>query len=208
MKRVYLIASMITEQTPLPTDGDFIGIDYGSYFLAQRGLHMVYAVGDFDSVQPQHLELIRQHSDYVVTLSPEKDETDSEYALSIAFTNEYDDVIILGGFGGRIDHFYANLLLLRRFPDRRIALQDGQNLIRVYQKGTHLIHKSGHKFVSIYAVESASVSLIGFRYPLDHAIIEPIDTFGTSNEILGSVGHLVVHFGTVYVIESHDSPLY
>jgi thiamine pyrophosphokinase len=195
---------MITDQTPIPTDGDLIGIDYGAYFLASRQRRMVYAVGDFDSVEPQHLTTIREWSDYVVTLSPDKDETDSEYALSIAFTNDYDDVVILGAFGGRIDHFYANLLLLRRFPHKRIALEDGQNSIRVYQKGTHLIHKSGYKYASLYGIESSLVSLIGFRFPLDHTVIEPTDTFGTSNEILGSVAHLVVHFGEVYLIESND----
>lgn len=206
MKRAYLVASMIDDTTKIPRDGDLIGVDYGAYFLADRGYHMVYAVGDFDSVHPIHLNKIRAASEYVVPLSPTKDETDSEYALSIAFTNDYDDIVILGAFGGRIDHFYANLLLLRRYADRRIALQDQQNTIRVYRKGRHVIHKSEHRFVSIYAIESSSISLVGFRYLLDNAVIEPTDTYGTSNEILGSIAHLTVHFGEVYVIESHDSP--
>lgn len=206
MKKVYLVASMVDETIKIPRDGDLIGVDYGAYFLAEHGYHMVYAVGDFDSVHPIHLNKIRTASDYVVPLSPTKDETDSEYALSIAVTNDYDEIVILGAIGGRLDHFYANLLLLRRYPSVQITLQDHQNSIRVYHKGTHILRKGQHQFVSIYAIESSSLSLIGFRYPLDHALLEPTDTLGTSNEIIGSMGHLIVHFGEVYVIESHDIP--
>ncbi|MBP6017236.1 MAG: thiamine diphosphokinase [Candidatus Promineofilum sp.] len=70
-------------------------------------------IGDLDSLPEGVAEALVNWDIEVVRFLPAKDETDLELALLYAarrFPN--DDLIILGGFGGRVDHMLANILLL------------------------------------------------------------------------------------------------
>ena len=44
-----IIACKLTDEIT-PEDCDYIGVDKGALFLARQGIHMVCAIGEFDSV--------------------------------------------------------------------------------------------------------------------------------------------------------------
>lgn len=62
-------------------------------------------VGDFDTAPcPQ------QEDDEIVVLPHVKDDTDTEYAAKLAVQKGFDEVLLLGGLGGRrLEHTLANL---------------------------------------------------------------------------------------------------
>jgi thiamine pyrophosphokinase len=137
MVRALLVASMV-KQLPEVRFDFIVGIDRGALVCAQKGLMMDLAVGDFDSVTKEEFELIRLHCNEVVMLNAIKDVTDSQAAL--AYVDEFDEVILCGGLGGRIDHQLINIGLVKK--DTRISLWDENHLIYAVD-GEKAIKKAG-----------------------------------------------------------------
>jgi thiamine pyrophosphokinase len=119
MVKALLVASLVKQLPKL--DADFIvGIDRGALVCAQKGLLMDVAIGDFDSVTSAELEVIKKHCKEIVILDAVKDVTDAQAAL--AYVDGYDEVILCGGLGGRIDHQLINIGLVKK--DIRLCLWD------------------------------------------------------------------------------------
>ena len=185
---------------------------------ADRGMEYMYAakimpdviVGDFDSVNREALEFF-QTKEFIDLhmLNPEKDDTDTEYAIRFAIKKGADHIMILGGTGSRIDHVIGNLSLLGIGLESnvRIELVDPNNRIRMINSDL-VIDKSRQfgKYVSIFPVfdKDNLISLEGFKYPLDKYTFKGYSTIGVSNEIVAERGIIRVHKGTFLVAESID----
>lgn len=59
----------------------FVGVDHGSLFLLKNQLPLDLAVGDFDSVSKEELQMIQEKAGDFIKAAPEKDDTDTELAL-------------------------------------------------------------------------------------------------------------------------------
>ena len=131
----------------------YVGVDRGSLFLIENQLPLDLAVGDFDSVSQDELQLIKKTAKAFVQACPEKDDTDTELALKKVF-EQYPkaQVTIFGAFGGRIDHMMSNLFLpgdvdIAPFM-RQIILRDKQNSVQFYPAGTcHVMPEDGMTYV-------------------------------------------------------------
>lgn len=198
MVRALLVASM-AKQLP-EVDVDFlVGVDRGALICAQKGLMMDLAVGDFDSVTKEELELIRLHCKEVVMLNTVKDVTDSQAAL--AYVDEFDEVILSGGLGGRIDHQMINIGLVKR--DMRLSLWDENHLIYTVD-GEKTIKKSGYRYLSLFACEPSTVDLTNVKYPLSKQSIDESDLYLISNEIIDEEAFIRVK-GKILIIQSNDA---
>ena len=83
-------------------DEDFvIAVDGGYEYVKENRIDLV--VGDFDS-----LGYVPKHSK-VISLPPEKDDTDMLVAIKEGLKAGYRTFRIYGGCGGRIDHTIANV---------------------------------------------------------------------------------------------------
>src|SRR5262249_59879246 len=69
-------------------------------------------IGDFDSADPAALEAAVAGGAEVRRYPADKDQSDLELALHAARAGGAKRVIVVGGSGGRLDHFLANALLL------------------------------------------------------------------------------------------------
>lgn len=198
MVRALLVASM-AKQLP-EVDVDFlVGVDRGALICAQKGLMMDLAVGDFDSVTKEELELIRLHCKEVVMLNTVKDVTDSQAAL--AYVDEFDEVILSGGLGGRIDHQMINIGLVKK--DMRLSLWDENHLIYTVD-GEKTIKKAGYRYLSLFACEPSTVDLTNVKYPLSKQSIDENDLYLISNEIIDEEAFIRVK-GKVLIIQSNDA---
>ena len=184
-------------------DRDYIGADRGALHLAEQGIRMVLAIGDFDSVSEEEMKRIREFSDEVMALNPIKDDSDSEAAVDEAVRRGYEKIYIAGAFGGRIDHEIVNLRLCFKYPERVILTDPGNRCIAL-KEGTHVIKKEGYRYLSVFAQKKCEISLKGFKYPLDHRVLDETSLYGLSNEILEEEGIIEVHSGMILVIMSRD----
>lgn len=183
-----------------PLDGDIIGVDYGAFFCVEHQLSMNLAIGDFDSVNADQLDAISRNAKDVIRLSSHKNLTDSEAVLS--YCQKYDEIVFIGGLGGRVDHELINISLMKR--DHRIILINTLNHMRILEEGDHLIKKENYEYLSLFPLEASIISLYSVAYPLLHRKVTPDDLYLTSNEICADEALISVEKGTFMMILSRD----
>ena len=161
-------------------------------------------VGDYDSIErfeiPENIEKIE--------LKPEKDMTDTQTAVETAIRRGADEIVIIGGLSGRLDHTLSNFGILTDVKNRggHAVIADGFNRVRILKNDSEIIARSGYKYLSLVAVDDVvkGVEIDGVKYPLKNAKITRNFQFAVSNEIVGNCAFVAVKKGTVYVIESKD----
>ncbi len=198
------VAIILKRCESIPTAENYIGVDKGALTLARNGKRMLLAIGDFDSIEESDLAYIKEYSDTLLQLNPIKDDTDSEAAVMYAIEKGYQKIHLYGGLGGRLDHAMINLRLVSRFPET-VYLHDQNNFIYSLAEGVHSIDKRDYTYISFFTEDKATISLEGFKYPLDKQQLTNKDTYTTSNEILEDRGIVTVHAGKVTVIQSKDA---
>lgn len=204
-KTITIVCGRATQQEISQHKGPFLGVDYGAYILASLGIHMVAAVGDFDSVNDVQLDLIRQFSSVIEQLSPIKKETDTEVAITYAIQHQYQEITVIGGLGGRLDHSLANMHLLLRHQQYKLRLQDGTNRMQVFPPGVYVLQRDHYRYVSLFAFNDAVFSIQDVRYPVQQKKLRLGDVYAISNEIIDEQASLIIIEGTILVIQSSDS---
>ncbi|XJS09741.1 thiamine diphosphokinase [Aerococcaceae bacterium WGS1372] len=93
-----------------------IGVDAGCLKLIAHGYQIDFAVGDFDSVTEEEFQSIKKNSKTLIQHPAQKDDTDMELAMEIAFEHyPQASYYILGAIGeknGRLDHMLANIWMV------------------------------------------------------------------------------------------------
>ena len=185
---------------------------------AVRGMEFCYAhqicpdyiMGDFDSVDQMVEQYFRKESKtQVIEFQPEKDDTDTEIALLKAMDLGCTEIVILGAFGGRMDHCIANIHLLKLALDRKVKayLVDAQNSITLIQEKTILKKSEQYgSYVSFlpFTESVAGVTLSGYKYPLNDYTMTKGTSLGVSNEILEEECFVDLKEGILLMIQSKD----
>ncbi len=173
-----------------------IAVDQAVRALIKQNVRIDLAVGDFDSLK-NHALLADLD---VVKLNPVKDVTDTFQALYEAEKRGYTDLLLIGGFGGdRIEHFIAHLLNFKHFES--LIMMNDKSTMYIKKEGDYTLTHTG--YISIFAYPEATISLTGFKYPLDAYQLTSFDSIGISNELIQEEGMLTVHQGMVLVVESN-----
>ena len=164
-------------------------------------------IGDLDSlpagvaVADCAVEVIRYPRD--------KDETDLELALLYAVERYPDrEVIIIGGFGGRLDHTLANVFLLAhpRLLGRPIRFVNDRESAWLVSAGvppgkTRIDGRSGDT-VSLLPLGGPArvLATTGLRWPLHDEPLYFGPARGVSNELIASVATVQLAEGTVLCV--------
>ncbi len=176
---------------------DVIGVDAGAAYAFRKGLKMVCALGDFDSIDSKTLDLIKQQTK-IIHYPSKKDQSDSQLAVEKALELGYDEILIYGALGGRYDHHHVNMVLA--YLHDEITLVDHDHWIKSFGPGVYGIKKGSHEKLSLFTYETCVVSLSQVEYPLDHQTMTLHDLFGLSNSFIHDEAILTVHAGRILVI--------
>ena len=204
---IYVGGAIFPERiTERPTDGDLCIAADGGYKNAKRLGHPVHvAVGDFDSFPKDKIE----DGIELIELPAEKDLTDSQVCIETAIARGADEIILIGGLSGRLDHTLANLSILQDLHARRVLgyITDGENRARFIHSSGAIIMKSEFKYLSLIAVDETckGVSIQGCKYELKKQPVHRRLQFAVSNEITGNCAMVTVKKGGLYIIESRGS---
>lgn len=158
----------------------YIAVDKGLSHLYKQGITPLMAIGDFDSLDDLQLLEDLQIEKFPVR----KDDTDTALALQYAIAHGYDEIDIYGVIGGRIDHFMAALILLKRYAQVAITLYDRQNKIQLLKAGTHHLPIT-YDYFSIFALKDTHLTLHNCTYPLDDYLLRSDDPLCVSNSCDG-----------------------
>ncbi|MCI1985640.1 MAG: thiamine diphosphokinase [Lactobacillus sp.] len=187
------------------------GVDRGALHLLQAGITPAFAVGDFDSLTVAERTEVAQRIHQRHTAPAEKDETDTEMGVRLAFERyAATRVVLIGATGGRLDHLLANLFLPTqpRFSayTNQIELRDAQNWVRFFQPGVHTITPvTQYPYLGIVPLTAVvRLTISGAKYPLrDWSSQSPFSW--ASNEFVGDRPVAVSwQQGVVAVIYSRD----
>ncbi len=179
-----------------------IAADSGLDFCLENKLKPDYIIGDMDSLKNQdHLrffkeEIIERHSE-------EKDYTDTELALHHVYGKECSPVILIGGGGGRADHFLAvySLFFRKKRPDYWITHNSFFSLIH----RSISIHANVGDQISLFPLsEECRMTSRGLYWPLDELCWQFGDT-GISNRAIEKTVEIHMKKGSLIMVQDLDS---
>ena len=196
-------AEYITEHPK--ADDLCIAADQGYHTAKALGERIDLLLGDFDSIG----SVPRDEGVEIRQVPAEKDYTDTQLAVEIALERGAEDIVIIGGLSGRLDHTLSTLAILEDLYARGVycTVTDGQNRARYMKSTSTLIARSPYKYLSIIAADEVvkGVDIEGCKYPLKKATLRRSHQFAVSNEIMGNVAFISVKKGGVFMIESRDA---
>jgi len=161
-----------------------------------------YIIGDLDSA-PKDLLDRYQHVP-VLRFSCEKDQTDLELAVAFACEKGADDIVILGGLGGRFDHQLANAHVLAQAVERGInaELCDEYTRVRLIKSSCRL-HKRDGILVTLVPLTTTVKGVVteGLQYPLEDESLSIGFARGVSNQIVDEWAVVSIKSGLLFVIQ-------
>lgn len=189
--------------------------DAGYKYLDSLHIDADIIIGDFDSADAPV-----KVSAECIKIPCEKDMTDTEAAFDIAVRKNPQEILIVGGLGGRFDHTLGNISLMRKFasslhPHEKnetvpsISILDGNNFISLKTPGNHTFSSDDfkdYKYFSIYPLTKTAenVNLSGFKYDVHNAVLTNDSTHFISNEINSCEASVSFSSGLILVILSND----
>lgn len=217
MNKCFIITSYLSS----PMSDNNVNIGQEDYIICADGgyAHALHAnivphvvIGDFDSLN-QSLQIPARVE--VLSVGAEKDDTDTMLCLKYGMEKGFDDFVIIGGLGGRLDHTFANLQTMSYAVDHQIAIRiiDGKNQAIMIGPGTG--RENGSQEVRLPKAEGCKLSLFSFsdqcrvtiqgvKYPLQDYLLTSSFPLGTSNEFAAEEAVIVNHFGKLLIILSKD----
>jgi len=190
----------------LPSVPLVIAADSGLEHAHALGRHVHLVVGDLDSVDPAALADAEARGTEVARHPAEKDATDLELAIDAARARGARRITVVGGYGGRVDHFIANAVLLTspRFADVEIDAWIGSARVAVVRRRVEIRGVPGGLCTLLpIGGEARGVTTDGLRYPLTDDVLAPGSTRGVSNVLLGTEASVSLRDGTLLAIQPH-----
>ena len=162
--------------------GDFyIFCDGGLSHLNYLGVSPHLITGDFDSHEKPDTEV------ETIVLPREKDDTDSVYAAKEGVKRGFEDFLLLGMTGGRMDHTLGNLsmlLWLHKQGKKALLLDDHSQMMIVSKEGVEIDDSCEYFSLLTISGPAKGVNISGAKYPLSDATILCDYQYGISNEVL------------------------
>lgn len=180
--------------------------DGGFDTALKAGIKPDIVIGDFDSrAKDSNIENDAQS----IVLPTDKDDTDGIYCVKYGISKGFDKFLILGATGGRTDHMYANLFLLKFMYKNRCdgVLEDKFTYIKYTEENLTLSAKGKTVSVLPFGCESAEVTLKGFKYKADRLAMDSSFPIGISNVALSDNAEINVYSGGVLVIVNKSMDL-
>jgi len=192
---------------PFKDDFDrIICIDGGTDRAMALGITPWRVVGDMDSISEEARAYATSLGAAFTVVPREKDNTDFQLALELAQKAGAGSIVVWGGTGTRLDHSLSNLFSATSLVLQGIEVCFCSPREYVYLVSRHLVlpGKVGDT-VSLITVgdEAGGVTLRGFQYPLDNAVLDGRWQCAVSNVIVEPNPEVTVGSGVVAVIHYH-----
>lgn len=211
MKAYIFIGGEVSDNalpSPIPEDSLIIAADSGYDTMKKLGIEARcdIAVGDFDSIKdvsfPSRVKVVRAPR--------EKDYTDTQLAIDTALQNGANEIFIVGGLSGRLDHTLSNLYLVEVLTSLGIptTISDGNNRVRfLRERSSLLVVRGEYKYFGLIpsGKDAKGVSIEGAKYGLKNATLKrETPSLSISNEVDESLAMISSKKGGLFVIESND----
>lgn len=193
-------------------DVQFVAADGGALLLESIGFLPDVIIGDFDSLTDLQCQYYKKMGAKIIKYTVEKDETDGELALQYCRESGFDNIIIIGFAGGRLDQQLANIFLLEyAFRNGMTAFIKEPGLeMGIIEKEKVFFKKIGAGLSLIPLDEEISgVTITGCKYLLEAGNLLRYKTRGISNIIEHERAVITVEKGLLlYVLNKNISSFF
>lgn len=180
-------------------DDFFIFCDCGLRHCENLGILPDLIIGDFDSYQKPDTDI------ETIILPVEKDDTDTSYAVKEGIKRGFDDFLIVGAVGARVDHSLVNIYLLLTLYNtgKNAVLIDDYSEMSIIGRNKVFIEDSFPYFslVNISGI-ARGITIENAKYLLNDAEISCNYQYGVSNEVMpGKKASVCVKEGNLLLIK-------
>ena len=183
----------------LCVDDFVIFCDSGLKHMKNLQVQPSLIVGDFDSHENPHLDV------ETIILPCEKDDTDTVFAVKEAIKRGFNDFLLIGVVGARLDHTLGNvsiLLYLDSLGKKGCIIDDYSEMEIVSSKPVSIC--DDYSFFSLLNISGCAkgITITGAKYPLVDGEISCEYQYGVSNEVFpGDTASVRVNEGRLLLIK-------
>ncbi|MGI5888177.1 MAG: thiamine diphosphokinase [Oscillospiraceae bacterium] len=187
-------------------DDDFIiACDRGLLYAEDAGISPDVILGDFDSLGaevPDRCEVLRYPE--------EKDDTDLMLAIKFSLSKGFRDFLLLGVYGGRMDHFIGNIQAAAYAASKGAVCHlsgKGEDAY-VMSGGSMEIRNPGGRDFSMFSLSDrcTGIRLEGMKYKADGITITNTFPIGVSNEFTEETARVSLETGILLIMLSVPQP--
>lgn len=186
-------------------DGFAIFADGGLRYSDDLCIKPDLIIGDMDSFDGK----IDKYNCKVIEHDCEKDDTDTGLCVKYAVENGYDDIVIVGGMGGRFDHTFANIQIMAYAANEGadIKMVKDDTVVYVTKNSPIIFDNIPDKYISVFALSDyvIDVTLEGMKYPLNNELLKKDFPIGVSNECVEDICRISFKSGILAVMVCGDT---
>jgi thiamine pyrophosphokinase len=173
--------------------------DGGANSALKMNLIPDYIIGDLDSISNEAIRKFKNTS-RIIRIKRQND-TDVEKSIKHALKLKFNETLLMGVTGNRLDHTFCNLgIVIKFFPRIKIALIAENSYLKPYT-GDTLLKTCPGETVSIYGLDKRTKIISkGLKYELKNISLPFGEKESTSNVVKGSEVKLEISNGVVFVI--------
>ena len=191
---------------PLLQPGDvLIAADGGTRHILALGLVPSLVIGDLDSLNDANRRILETTGAEIHPYARDKDETDLELALSHAVDSGFDEILVIGALGRRLDQTLGNLALLAGHSPAgtHISMDDGAEQVFFVSKHAQVEGQPGDLVSLIpWGCKVSGVTTEGLQWSLKNETLHPNKTRGISNTMTGEKALVSVRSGLLLIVHS------
>ncbi len=163
------------------SDDYFIFCDSGLKHKEKLSVEASLIIGDFDSYKKPETDI------ETIVLPCEKDDTDTFFAAKEGLKREFNEFLIIGAIGGRLDHSSGNvsILLYLYNHNKKAMLIDDYSVMNIVGSDPEYIDKEFLYFSLLNVCGNAKdVNIENAKYPLKNATVNCEYSYCISNELV------------------------
>ncbi|MEA3558458.1 MAG: thiamine diphosphokinase [Candidatus Thermoplasmatota archaeon] len=110
-KKVVIILANASHLPKIEEEDIVICADSGYMSALENGIKVDMLIGDLDSIGQKHISYARSAGVEIRSFPRDKDSTDGNLAVDAAIELEAEEILLVGGRSGRLDHVLSSLLI-------------------------------------------------------------------------------------------------
>lgn len=160
-------------------------------------------IGDLDSISKAALDYYKDKCE-IIKINRQND-TDVEKCLKYVIKKKYNEVVLVGATGDRLDHSFCNLGIVLKFSDKiKINVIHQKSFLQTYS-GIITLKTIPGEVISLYGISKRTKILsAGLKYPLNNISLPFGERESTSNIALTDKVDLKITNGKIFVVRDYE----
>ncbi len=177
--------------------------DGGADFALRVGLTPDYIIGDLDSISKKAINKFKNTSK--ILQYKRQSDTDVEKCLKFAIKNKFNEALLIGVTGNRLDHTICNLgIVLKFFSKIKLSLLAESSYLKPYTGDVRLKTQKG-EIISLYGFDKKTkITSKGLKYPLKNISLPFGEKESTSNVSNSNYIQLKIRNRIIFIIRDFN----